>query len=772
MRKPNHHIISFKRLKPLYLIYFFILLIPFYGKTETITVTSNSDSGPGSLREAIQKANTNNQQDIIIFNISGNTEQERTILLQTQLPFITSSMVIDATSQPSIAFGRSSAKIIIQPGNSTVYSAFVVKDADGVEFYGFYARDFSNRVPTNTIFAGGFLYTENAKNIKIGAADKGNVITNCSSLVINSEYSLLDNMTPLTVGVENLSIKGNFIGFEPDGKSFRGTQLGLSGGLYVCLAKGNYDIGGDDDKERNYFGNIIISIRLLYSQFVSKRYPVHLNLKNNYFSFDIDGIPTPLASDNNSNNYVVLYQTLGSETIHAGSASIINNKSICNFGINLNNLDGPILFQGNQFLQHPNPIHTYNWAKSISLSSSETVKVGGENPGEANIIYNLPVSIGSRKSAIAQRNSIYCNIERLDGYVFSAYGGNIPTIKILTATNTLVTGVTQPNAKVELFYDDDCTTCQPQTYLATIMADANGNWSYAANFSKAVIASATLNGYTSNFTNILRQSYANITQSTCNEANGSITGLTFENAVEFIWTDENNNIVGNSTDIYNLKPGKYKLTTKNLSCSKVFGEFEISDMTPVVRDQSKVITHPTCNSLGSISYLYLTKNSPDYNYSWKNERGEEVATRIDAYNLPIGSYTLSVKYKNNCEVRYGPVVLQNQNAPTLSEALINIKTADCSQSNGAITNLSISNSNGITYKWYNEKNLVVGTALNLINVPSGKYYLEAKDAGGCATIKSSIFEINELNGISFNNLYLNIKNANCNLNNGSINGIS
>ncbi len=755
-----------------YLIYFLVLLTPFYGKAETITVTTNNDNGPGSLREAIQKANANNQQDLIVFNISGITEQDRTINLETQLPFISSSMVIDATTQPGTFFGRSSAKIIIQPKNTTVYSAFVIKDADGVELYGFYARDFTNRMP-NGNFAGGFLYTENAKNIKIGAANKGNVIANCANFVLNSDYSLLDSQTPLTIGIENLSIKGNFIGFEPDGKSYRATPTGLLGGLYVCLAKGNYDIGGDDDKERNYFGNIIVFINLHYSQFRNKRYAVHLNLRNNYFSFDVDGQPTPLASTNNSNNFVVLYQTFGGDVFptQPGSATIINNKSICNFGINMTNLNGPILFQGNQFLKHPNPVHEYNWSKSIFLTSSEAVKIGGENPGEANTLYNIPVYINSPKSAIAQRNSMYCTVEKLNADVFLADGGTIPTIKILTATNSLVTGITEPNAKVELFSDDDCSTCQPHAYLTTITADANGNWSYAGNFSKAIIASATINGYTSNFTRIIQKTYANITQATCNEANGAIVGLTVENAVEYIWTDQNNNSIGNNPDIYNLKPGKYKLTTKNLSCTRVFGEFEIVDMTPEVRDQNKIITHPTCNSLGSITYLYLTKYSSDYTYSWTNQRGEEVATRIDAYNLPEGSYTLSIKYKNNCEVKYGPVVLKNQAAPTLDESMVKIKTADCSQNNGSITSLTTTSNTSISYKWINERNVVVGTNLDLLNVPAGKYYLEMKDAGGCATVYSSLFEITELNSITINSLGLDIKNATCQSSNGSIKGI-
>jgi hypothetical protein len=52
-----------------------------------IEVTTNADSGPGSLREAIVIANsTINTADTIVFNITDQTISGRTITLLSDLP--------------------------------------------------------------------------------------------------------------------------------------------------------------------------------------------------------------------------------------------------------------------------------------------------------------------------------------------------------------------------------------------------------------------------------------------------------------------------------------------------------------------------------------------------------------------------------------------------------------------------------------------------------------------------------------------------------------
>jgi hypothetical protein len=79
----------------------------------TFTVINTLDSGTGSLRDAINLANTNPGADIIDFNISPGGPQ--TISLSTGLPVITGPVTIDGTTQP----GFSGSPIIELNGSGT-----------------------------------------------------------------------------------------------------------------------------------------------------------------------------------------------------------------------------------------------------------------------------------------------------------------------------------------------------------------------------------------------------------------------------------------------------------------------------------------------------------------------------------------------------------------------------------------------------------------------------------------------------------------------------
>lgn len=67
-----------------------------HGASCTITVTSNSDSGAGSLRTAITQANSSSNADVICFNLPGSTIISPT----SQLPALVQPATIDGTTQP------------------------------------------------------------------------------------------------------------------------------------------------------------------------------------------------------------------------------------------------------------------------------------------------------------------------------------------------------------------------------------------------------------------------------------------------------------------------------------------------------------------------------------------------------------------------------------------------------------------------------------------------------------------------------------------------
>ena len=85
------------------LVAVFVLSMVFVGKANaaTFTVTNTNDSGAGSLREAINDANSNGNpatMDIIEFTIPGSGV--KTITVVTALPALTEKVTIDGYTQP------------------------------------------------------------------------------------------------------------------------------------------------------------------------------------------------------------------------------------------------------------------------------------------------------------------------------------------------------------------------------------------------------------------------------------------------------------------------------------------------------------------------------------------------------------------------------------------------------------------------------------------------------------------------------------------------
>lgn len=94
----------------------FILIAPLVFGTmvvnaATYTVTTNSDAGAGSLRQAISDANTSAGADVINFNITG--AGLHTITLSSLLPTITGPTSINGYSQPGAAQGAIGSRTIL-----------------------------------------------------------------------------------------------------------------------------------------------------------------------------------------------------------------------------------------------------------------------------------------------------------------------------------------------------------------------------------------------------------------------------------------------------------------------------------------------------------------------------------------------------------------------------------------------------------------------------------------------------------------------------------
>lgn len=96
-----------------------------------------------------------------------------------------------------------------------------------------------------------------------------------------------------------------------------------------------------------------------------------------------------------------------------------------------------------------------------------------------------------------------------------------------------------------------------------------------------------------------------------------------------------------------------------------------------------------------------------------------------------GTHTISYAYTNSQGCSASDDVNFTVNTiPTLAAAPSST-AADCGLNNGALTGTSINGNGGFTYSWTNSSGTVVGTSLDLTNVPAGQYTLLVTDANGC-----------------------------------------
>jgi hypothetical protein len=136
-------------------------------------VTSNADNGVGTLREALQMAADNGSSvtDTILFNLPNSFRADRTIVLDSTLPLLSSHLIIDGTSQNGTPFGISDARVQIENKYSVyddIYS-FIFLKAKGIkdiQIYGLYLKG------VNAAYAIDFI---GVNNMIFGKPGKGNI---------------------------------------------------------------------------------------------------------------------------------------------------------------------------------------------------------------------------------------------------------------------------------------------------------------------------------------------------------------------------------------------------------------------------------------------------------------------------------------------------------------------------------------------------------------------------------------------------------------------
>lgn len=244
-----------------------------------------------------------------------------------------------------------------------------------------------------------------------------------------------------------------------------------------------------------------------------------------------------------------------------------------------------------------------------------------------------------------------------------------------------------------------------------------------------------------------------ITTASCNNDDGSVTGIIIKNADQFTWTNTKGAIVSQLQDLQKAPVGTYILTATGTTGCQAQSTYKIepdSYFPPIVKIDT---LYPKCNSTGSLIITFDVKETDQiYNYALVNDEdaSHNVQSGVIAYSsanainvqitiggiLPPNHYTLYISNENACRITL-PVYL-DATAFEIDDSKVVIHNDYCGQSIGAIVGLKVKGLTGVSpgpYSWRNEAGKFLSGTAFLGGVPAGNYTLTVTDPLGCITAK-------------------------------------
>lgn len=720
-------------------------------------VTNKDDSGTGTLREAITQANANGtlEVDYIHFNLPGNSEEDRTILIASSLPVLSSKIVIDGTSQPSDRIGMSNARIIIKTFRTfdkPDILLFTAKDVEQIEFYGIYFLDTTQPHLSYPGDVKRAIDITNAKNIIIGDKGKGNVFNGYRGYWGSIAITRCDGV----------KIADSYFGVSPYDNKLVSTEA------VVLEDVNNMELGGPEK------GNVIFDTFVF--RYTDKIKIFNVDINSNNIAVYKDGLTTERSLNETYFRIASTYDNQGSAKgkVNLKVSDNLFSHSSGSGALEFKNLDGSIRIWHNWFnvdrsgkIELGNKIGNAVSAESINAE----IVFGDIDPSLGNVVgYSGGISNGyaSEKIKII-RNSFKC----MSGAIYNYGQTKIPYVEVTETTSDHIKGKSSPLAVVDVYLSDDCTSCSPETYLGTTNATANGEWQFdfAAVYTRNILVNAHVGNQSSDFSTPQINTVAlKITDVDCSSI-GKISGVEIRNTDKVKWVNEKGDVVSRELELKDALPGRYKLIIGEF-CPTESSYFTIRNLSPVVFANYATIKQPTCGrSDGSLTNFFAsTQDGAVISYSWMDSEGRVVGNTRDLRDLPAGSYTLKAS-SSKCSTTYGPVVLKSTGSANIDLTGIVKIPSKCNQATGSISNIGVLAVGSVVYQWRNEKNEVVGNQKDLFNVIAGKYILQITDGSGCGPVYSDTIEIIEENGIVIDEIGLSIAKSQCKNNNGGISGI-
>lgn len=777
-------------------------------------VTSNLETGPGTLSEALQlaAANGTDTRDYIRFGFTDLSEAGRTIILTQTLPAVSGNLEIDGTSQTGFPFGKNDARVMLVKDEEQFDFVFMsIEEVSDVAVYGicFYDRFFRWGW-----YSGAWkniaILIFNVNRISIGAPGRGNFFKAMNTAIATRQETT--NLNPVSRG---LTIRANMFNYSDAGSAeFDGSNAMLTGMGQALLLNNVADlqIGGPLAED----GNCI------------KTSEIHIN--NLYYHNDID-LGTLEFRHNNINIAMLTLTPVSSAstphtTVDIGYANDIGVTQRVNISdnraakvvFNLAGLKKPFVVQRNSIWKYKrsNDV-SVQWLRAHDCASGGTI--GGENETDANRVkgnfkiepydtetdWTPSVTEYNSPGVTFLKNVLDCACYTQSGFRGGDFGWQEysnasyhPYIRTTSLRDGFVQGVASPGSVIDVYQDDDCMACEGIAYLGRTTAATDSTWQFSGPFTGTVVATATNAGHsTSAFTQpwLLYTNWNNIKIPACGQNNGSITGIqpkgSFDN---FEWHrvtfDQNTSstedrIISTEIDLHDIGPGWYYFVAKlGSTCSSVKQFFDIRNEM-VTMDFSKITISPAnCgDASGGISGINLNNHVATVfegtMYAVSEQRIEfpsifNGATRsYDIENLPPGKYKLiMLSSSRRCGDSTTWINVPNAAGPSLDMSAMQINPSTCGNNSGSITGIMATNALGEeVFIWESEEGQRWPASRELQQVPAGRYRLLYKDRSACDTLRSVWLTI-ELSGtISLQEDGGFVEASDCNDATGAINGL-
>ena len=352
------------------------------GLAATFVVSNTSESGPGSLRQAILDANDYEGPDTISFAIPGAGVQ--TISPTNALPQVSEAVIIDGTTQSGFSgtplielaghrAGTGANGLLLLSGNCVVRGLAINRFAQSgirIEGYGgnviqgtFLGTDASGTVALGNVQFGVTVFNSPGNRIGGAASGEGNLLSG------NTNSGLFISGS----GATGNRVEGNRIGVSLDGRS---ALPNAANGVVISQAPGNW-IGGTNLAAGNLIsGNGQAGVYLsgtntyatrIWQNTIGLAVSGTNALPNHWDGINLDGCPANFVGAAGAGNVI---------SGNSGSGVVVNGVTACSN-----------VFQGNYVGTDVTGLRAVaNLSSGILLKGTRYNQIGGTASGAGNLI--------------------------------------------------------------------------------------------------------------------------------------------------------------------------------------------------------------------------------------------------------------------------------------------------------------------------------------------------------------------------------------------------